>query len=157
MSICLCIPHHKVWRPRDKKSWSDKIQFKDLTFLCVQYTNIEMFLHNYNIMNCWWWLPYNGVLEQIQLGLPKWQPWANLVICINPRWPPVTVWKINFNPLALEWCIIRLCMGYQVWRIHVWCYVFNLMSRSCQIQDCLQTALLNNQHLNYLPYNDNVF
>jgi len=21
-------------------------------------------------------------------GLPEWQPWGTILICINPRWPP---------------------------------------------------------------------
>ena len=27
--------------------------------------------------------------------LPRWQPWATLVICLSPRWPPEPIWKIN--------------------------------------------------------------
>ena len=63
----------------------------DLTFLYVQYTKLET-LFPMNL--CWWFKIWWGPRTDLDL-LPRWQLWATLVICINPRWPPEPVWKIN--------------------------------------------------------------
>jgi len=46
--------------------------------------------------------------------LPKWQHWATLVICINPRWPPDAIWKINFPANCLRMMFKTSFDGFSV-------------------------------------------
>ena len=85
----------------------------------------------------WWGPRINSAL------FPRWQLWATLVICINPSG------KLTFWPMTLEWCKIRIVMGFQVCWIHFWYWIFSFRSRLCPNEDGRLTPYLKMELLNY--------
>ena len=95
-------------------------RFRDISRF-DRFTNSLWDLEMFFPMTFFWWFVFLGGPRTIPAWLPLRLLWAIFVICINPRWPPADMTKINFGSTCHKMMYNTSIMFFWGCRIHFWC------------------------------------
>ena len=77
-----------------------------------RFTNSLWDLEMFFPMTIFWWFVFLGGPRTIPAWLPLRPLWAIFVICINPRWPPADMTKINYGSTCHKMMHNTYIMGF---------------------------------------------